>query len=107
MVVRRVGPLSCAKIAGTMYAIIGLLIGLVVSMASMVIGTSAGDEMPNMAMFGALFGIGAVVLMPIFYGALGFVTALISAFIYNALAGFVGGVEIEVDTAERPVAVQA
>jgi len=28
MVIKRVGPLSCARIAGTLYAIVGFVIGL-------------------------------------------------------------------------------
>jgi hypothetical protein len=31
MVIKRVGPVSCAKIAGTLYAVLGLLMGGVLS----------------------------------------------------------------------------
>ena len=46
--------------------------------------------------FGALFGVGAVVAFPIFYGCLGFVGLLFAAWLYNLVAGVVGGVEVEI-----------
>ena len=47
-------------------------------------------------LMGMLFGVAAVVLLPIFYGALGFVMTLIGAWLYNLVAGLGGGVELEV-----------
>jgi hypothetical protein len=94
MVVKRVSPLSCAKIAGLLYAIMGLIFGAFVSLFG-VVGAFAAPE-AEAGMIGALFGIGAVVLLPIFYGCLGFFGALITAALYNALASVVGGVEIDV-----------
>lgn len=44
---------------------------------------------------GLLFGAGAIVVLPIFYGVLGFVFAGIGAAIYNLVAGWVGGIEID------------
>lgn len=98
MVVRRVGPLSCAKIGGAMYALMGLIAGIFFSLFAMAIGSAADADTHAGPMFGAIFGVGAIVLMPIFYGVLGFVMTLISAFIYNALAGMVGGIELEVES---------
>ena len=42
-----------------------------------------------------IFGMAAAVLFPVAYGLAGFVTTLIGAWLYNGLAGLVGGVEIE------------
>jgi hypothetical protein len=43
-----------------------------------------------------MFGIAGIVVLPIVYGILGFITTLIGAWLYNVLAGMVGGVELEV-----------
>jgi hypothetical protein len=94
MVVKRVNPLSCAKVAGVLYAIMGLLFGVFFSLFATVGAFAAPDE--GFGMLGAVFGIGAVVLMPIFYGCLGFVMTLIGSALYNAIAGMIGGIEIEV-----------
>jgi hypothetical protein len=46
-------------------------------------------------MFGALFGVGAIILLPICYGILGFIGTLIMAWLFNIAAGIVGGVEVD------------
>lgn len=96
MTITRVGPLSVAKIAGLLGAVIGLIGGAFVSLFSIAgaaFGAGSGDG--NGAMFGALFGVGAIVLLPIFYGCMAFVMTLIQAALFNVAAGIVGGVEIE------------
>ena len=64
----------------------------------MVIGGAAAvtDEAPAGAFVGMLFGAGAIVVMPVFYGIIGAVTMLISAALYNVAAKIAGGIEIEV-----------
>jgi hypothetical protein len=51
-------------------------------------------------MFGMLFGVGAIILFPIFYGVMGFLVGALGAFIYNLVSGFVGGLELTM--AEKP-----
>lgn len=94
MVIKRVVPMSVAKIAAIIYAVIGLLIGAFVSLFA--IGGAMFMPEGEGGMFGALFGVAAIVMLPIFYGVLGFVGTFIGALIFNAAAGLVGGVEIEV-----------
>jgi hypothetical protein len=94
MVVTRVNPLSCAKIAAVIYAIMGLLFGVLFSLLATLGAFATPDA--EAGMLGAVFGIGAVVFMPIFYGCMGFVMTLIGAALYNAVAGVIGGVEIDV-----------
>lgn len=92
MVVKRVNPLSLAKVAGVLYALLGLLIGGIFS----VVGIIAGTLMPEDAgPMGMLFGVGAIIALPIFYGVLGFIMSLIMAALYNLVAGMVGGIEVD------------
>jgi hypothetical protein len=94
MVIKRIAPLSCAKIAGTLYAVLGLFIGAVVSLIASVGGFGSNNSgIPGM---GAMIGVGAIVVAPIFYGCLGFFGALIGTSLYNLVAGMVGGIELEV-----------
>jgi hypothetical protein len=95
MVIRRVGPLSFAKIAGVVYALMGLLIGGIFSLIS-VVGGAFAPTGSDAGMAGMLFGAAAIVILPIFYGVLGFVMSLIGAALYNLVAGLVGGIELEV-----------
>jgi hypothetical protein len=45
---------------------------------------------------GMFFGAGAIVVLPIFYGVLGFVMTLIGAALFNLVVGVTGGIEVEV-----------
>ncbi len=92
MVVRRVGPLSVAKISGVLYAIFGFIAGAFISLFS-VVGSAFTPD--NAGFPGLLFGIGAIILLPIVYGLLGFVFSLLGAALYNLIAGWVGGIELD------------
>lgn len=94
MVIKSVGALSCAKIAGTLYALIGFIAGAGLSLVSLLGGFAGGEG--SGALLGAAFGMAAIVLFPIMYGGIGFVVTLITAWLYNVLAGMVGGVELNV-----------
>jgi hypothetical protein len=93
MVIKRIGPVSCAKVTGLLYVILGIVFGAILSMMSLV-GGFASDTSGG-AGFGAFYGVGAIVVFPILYGGMGFIATLIGAWLYNVLAGFVGGVEMD------------
>ena len=95
MVITKVGPLSVAKVAAVLYAGIGLLIGGLFSLIGMAGLTGALSGTEGGAFVGALFGIGAIVVMPICYGLLGFVFSFIGAVLFNFAVGLTGGIEIE------------
>ena len=97
MVIRRVVALSVAKVAGVLYALIGLVAGAFISLAAIAGALGAGDT--NAPLFGALMGAGAIIVIPIVYGCLGFIGTLVMAALYNLVAGAVGGIEIDVEPA--------
>ena len=92
MVVRRVVPLSVAKVAGALYALMGLIVGAIVAIAALV-GAFAADQ--DAGFMGSIMGVGAIVALPLLYGGLGFVFTLIAAWLYNVVAGMVGGIEFD------------
>jgi len=94
MVIRRVGPLSVAKIAGTLYAAIGLFVGAIFSLISVAGGFASNTS--EGAGIAAVMGVGAIVFFPLLYGGMGFIATLIMAWLYNVIAGAVGGVELDV-----------
>lgn len=94
MVIKRIGPLSLAKIAGLGYAILGLVFGACFSLIALA-GFAASKSGGVAA--GALVGVGAIIILPILYGAIGFVMTLVSAWLYNVLAGMLGGVHLDVE----------
>lgn len=99
MVIRRVGVLSLAKLMGVLYAGIGLVFGILFALfsllgggAMMASGAEGGAGGAGMMMG---MGIGAAIIFPIFYGLFGFIGGLITGWLFNLAAGFVGGLEIE------------
>jgi hypothetical protein len=97
MVIKRVGALSVAKIAAVLYGGIGLLVGAVLALIGMAgLASRIGSDNPGSAFLGPIFGVGAIVIVPICYAIGGFIIALIMAAIFNLAAGITGGIEIDV-----------
>ena len=94
MVIKRFAPLSVGKVAGILYAAIGLFVGLIVALATTIGGLAGHSDFGALA--GGFVGIGAIIVLPLLYGALGFIVAVIAAWLYNLAAGAVGGIEIDV-----------
>lgn len=93
-----VGPLSIAKVAFVLYGVLGFVFGAFFAVAAVFgasMGAATGDES---AWLGAIFGVGAIVAFPLFYGGMGALTTLLMAWLYNLVAGVVGGVEIRTET---------
>lgn len=102
MVLRSVGVLSMGKLLGAMYAIIGLIVGAILSLVSLLAGVAnlnQGAPHPLPFMVG---GIAAIILLPIFYGIVGFIGGVISAAVYNLVAGLVGGIEMDFERRVYP-----
>ncbi len=101
MTIKRVEPLSCAKIAGIIYGALGLLFGALFSLLAL-LGSAASAFQPGSSsnpvspMIGGLIGVGAIAFFPILYGIIGFISAWIGAWLYNIVASKVGGIQIEV-----------
>ena len=75
MIVRRLSPLSLAKVSGIIYAILGLITGVTFALVS----RGASNRESGGAFVDLMFGVGALVIMPLGYGLVGFVFSLIMA----------------------------
>lgn len=100
MVIRRFGVWSVARLSAALYGGLGLIFGVIVALASLVgAGFSAAmseSGTPGAGAIGALFGIGAVIFLPILYGVMGLIFGALTAWLYNVIAGIVGGVEVDI-----------
>ena len=90
---RRVGVLSVGLVLGVIYALIGLIAGFFI----ILISVAAGGVF-DQAGFGFLIGAGSIIILPIFYGILGFIFGLIFALIYNLVAKITGGIQMEFES---------
>jgi hypothetical protein len=104
MVLKSVGVLSAGKVSGALCALLGLLIGGVMAMFSLAgvalqaQAQGGGPQIPTV-----FLGVGALILVPIFYGVVGFITGIIYAALYNMIASVVGGIELEFDHSASPI----
>ena len=94
MELKRVGVLSCAKVLGLLYAATGLIFGAFFSLIS-ILGATVGPDRGRASSM--LFGVGAIIIVPIFYGIIAFIGGAIAAALYNLVARSVGGLELELE----------
>lgn len=97
MELKRVEPLSAAKIMGLMYAGMGLIFGLMFSLMMMIGGGLASQLEADTAFPSFLFGGCSALILPIFYGIIGFIGGAIGAWLYNLMAGWIGGLELTLE----------
>jgi hypothetical protein len=97
MTIRRIDPGSLSKVLGVLYAILGLIGGVVLALMALTGFPIGGERLPGVggAAFGAVFGVGAIVFLPICYGIVGFIGGWIVASLYNWVAGRFGGIVVE------------
>jgi len=93
-VVKRIGPGSAFKVGLVLYAFLGLIIGALFTLISLVAAPFAREGSPHF--MGAMFGVGAIIILPIFYGIIGGIGAAIGALLYNLVASWVGGLEVDI-----------
>jgi hypothetical protein len=99
--VKRIGAGSAFKVGAVVYAFLGLLVGICMALLSMVsgsLGSLAGGAPGARALgFGFGFGFGAIIIFPILYAIIGGVFGAIGAALYNLAAGWVGGLEVDIN----------
>lgn len=95
---------SVGKVAALVEGTIGLIIGAIITLVSLggwMYGgygmMGGGYGMMGWGIGGGriLFGVLAIILMPILHGVMGFIAGVVGSFFYNVVAMWVGGVELE------------
>jgi len=98
----KTGCAASGGMLGVLYACIGLIFLPVFALAGLAgafaqqIQQAQNTGGPPAALIAAMmFGFG--IFMPVFYGVFGFIFGVISAAIYNLIARWIGGIEVEVE----------
>ena len=102
---KRIAPLQAGKMLASLYGLLSLVVVPVmfgVMTVASLVGRQHGGPPPFPLMFG--LGLGFVILLPVFYAAMGFVCGVIAAFVYNLLAGWLGGFELTFEPSAPPAA---
>ena len=76
-----------------MYACMGLILAPLFLLMG-VLAAAVGQRNNPLA---GIFSVGVALLLPVFYGGIGFIAGAIGAFFYNLLARWVGGFELELE----------
>jgi hypothetical protein len=92
-IVKSVGVMSVAKIMGLLYGCMGLIFAPIFLLAGLLGSLAGQDKTPFAGIFGVVFAI----LMPVLYGVMGFIMGAIGALLYNLIAKWVGGFELEME----------
>jgi hypothetical protein len=91
--IKSIAPIQLGKMMALTYGVLGLLFCPLFLIASFF-----ASHVQNQQRFGMMaFGTGFALLMPVIYGAFGFIFGIIGAFIYNVIAKWIGGIEVEVE----------
>jgi hypothetical protein len=93
--VKQVDVLSAAKVSAALSAIWGFVAGLFGSSFMFPMAGLLGQTAPEAALVGLGFGLASVIIMPIVMAIVGFIGGAVSAFLYNIVAKYIGGVRID------------
>jgi len=91
--IKSVGVLSVAKIMGAIYGVMGIIAMPFVLLIGM-LSSLAGDRNSQL---GAVGTVAMAIVLPVFYGLLGFIMGALMAFLYNLMARWMGGIQIQVE----------
>ena len=93
--IKRIAPLQLGKMLAVLYGIMGIFFIPFFLMMSF-----AASHMPAQKRVGLGFmalGAGFAIFFPLIYAAMGFVFGALGALIYNIVAKWVGGIEVEIE----------
>ena len=89
--IKSVDVMSCAKVMGILYGVLGIFIVPVMLLGGL---ASMASGQREAAIPGVVF-IVIGILAPFLYGGMGFVMGALGAWIYNVIAKRIGGIQIE------------
>jgi len=97
--INRLDVMSVAKLTAVSSALAGLFLGIFQAVLLSTISSSFGSfvGLRGFGGFGGLVGFSAIILSPIIYAIVGFISGAISAALYNLMAKWVGGIQIEME----------
>lgn len=91
--IKRIEALSLAKTVALIYGLLGLIFGVILTLISL-----AGNLFLGGGNIGSnlLFGLGAIILIPLLNGAFGFIIGWLGGLAFNLTAKWTGGLSVEI-----------
>ncbi len=81
--IRNIDPVQAAKVVAVLYLMVGLVLVPIFLFLAFMDSNAFG------------FGMGFAIFIPVFYAVIGFISTIIFCALYNLVAGWVGGIEVE------------
>ena len=99
-VLKKLGVLSVAKFYTIFMAILGLIIGIFNAISLLIfrkISPTLGnvEGVAELSQVGLGAGFSAVIILPILFAIVGFICGVIGAALYNLIAKWTGGIEMD------------
>jgi hypothetical protein len=91
--IKSLGVLSVAKLQ----AVVGLVMGLIIGVIYFIIAVFSALLSGSRGGGAFLYGVIVLIAAPVLYAIFGFIGGAVFSFVYNLVAGYVGGIEIEVE----------
>lgn len=95
--IKSFGVLQTAKFAAAMYFIFTAVVMLPIGFLFLMLGSMLGMKQGPFGALGPLVGGALLVILPLVYAAAGFIFVALTCLIYNVVAKYVGGIEIELE----------
>lgn len=96
--IRRFGVMKTATVVAVMYMLIVAVFVVPIALIGLLIAPSQGSAAGSTVVGIVVFGVVAIFA----YGLIGWVFTALAAGIYNLAAGWVGGIEVQVETVAPP-----
>jgi hypothetical protein len=101
---KRIAPVKFGIVAGIIYGLIALVFVpfFLLSVGISALATVFGSHSDNGAsaaggIVGVVVGLLFCILLPVLYAVIGGLFGMLAAWLYNVVAGWVGGIEFEVE----------
>ena len=92
--IEKINALSLGKTLGIFCAFAGLIIGIGTTIFLL---TGSVINLAGSNIQGPMFGVWSIIILPIVYGILGFISGMLIALIYNLISMKTGGLEIKLN----------
>lgn len=101
--IRRFNVLKTSTVVAVMYVVIIAVVAIPFLLLIAVAGVSlSGGQSAGAGAIGVVAALLGAVLVALFYGLIGWVFTAIACVVYNIAAGWVGGIEIQVEPVAPP-----
>lgn len=97
---KKIDVLSFAKFQTVLLAMVGLLIGVMIAFFGFIWQAFAGRFIEGgeaLPAFAAGLGMAALIILPVMYAVIGFISGLIGAALFNLVTAITGGIKVQLE----------